>query len=111
MPRYLWIFGLGLVSIGLWGCGGGETVKPVEQAGANNNQAAGPAGGAAGGGAAGMPGAGGQRGAPQLGGGDSKAGSSSGSGSAQDLLLYVPEDLKIAAGADVNAPQRGKRFL
>src|SRR5262245_25643708 len=101
MRRHLWLPGFALITLGLWGCGGGEEVKPVQQAGG----AAGGAPAAGGGGRQGPPGGGmaaglGGGGAPAAAGGrDAKAAAAS--GSAQDLLSFVPEDLKIAAGANI----------
>src|SRR5262245_16752691 len=95
MRRHLWIPGFALISLALWGCGGGEPAKP--------EQGGGPAGGApppaaaqqqaAAGGGMGAGGA--------AGGGEAKGAAGAGSGSAQDLLSFVPEDLKIAAGANI----------
>src|SRR5262245_2629375 len=92
MRRHLWL--PALISLGVWGCGGGEEVKPGQQAG-------GAAGGApAAGGAAPQMGAGGAMPAG-MGGGGAPAAAATASASAQDLLNFVPEDLKIAAGANI----------
>src|SRR5690348_9845305 len=118
MPKSLRLLAFGVITIGLWGCGGGDT-KPQE--GANNAAPAGAAGGApaggapAGGGPAGMaPGGGGPggmgpggmgpggmgRGGPGGSGDTAKASASSGSGSSRDLVQFIPEGLTLAAGAN-----------
>src|SRR5579871_5488600 len=95
MPRCLRIISVGLLSIGLWGCGGSE--KPADNKADNkaagNNAAGGGGGGAAGGG---MQMGGGQQAAATA----PKAAAASTS-AAQDLLQYIPEDLKLAAGASI----------
>jgi hypothetical protein len=105
MPGYLRTCCLGLLSIALWGCGKTEELKPADQA-ANNNAAppvpaaGAPMGGMPGGGG-GMPGGPGG-GMPQSGGAE-VAKAEGGSGSSQDLVKYLPEDIEIAAGANITA--------